>query len=53
LLEEAQRHRPDLIVVLTDLQGPTRFRPRCPVIWAVPEGPTDIVAPFGRLLRLD
>ena len=53
LLEEAQRHRPDLIVVLTDLQGPARFRPKCPVIWAVPESPGEVVPPFGRLLRLD
>jgi len=53
LLEEAQRHRPDFIVVLTDLQGPARFRPKCPVIWAVPEASGDVVPPFGRLLRLD
>jgi hypothetical protein len=53
LLEEAQRHRPDIIVVLTDLQGPARFRPKCLVIWAVPEAPGEVVAPFGRLLRLD
>ncbi|MCE2948414.1 MAG: DUF2201 family putative metallopeptidase [bacterium] len=53
LLEEAQRHRPDVIVVLTDLEGPVRFRPKCPVIWAVPEAQGDVVPPFGRLLRLD
>jgi len=53
LLEEAQRHRPDLIVVLTDLQGPVRFRPRCRVIWAVPEAQGEVEPPFGRLLRLD
>ncbi|HYN61764.1 MAG TPA: VWA-like domain-containing protein [Rubrivivax sp.] len=52
LLEEAQRHRPDITVVLTDLQGPARFRPRCPVIWAVPEAHRDAVPPFGRLLAL-
>jgi len=52
LLEEAQRHRPDITVVLTDLQGPARFRPRCPVIWAVPEVHRDAVPPFGRLLSL-
>lgn len=52
LLEEAQRHRPDIIVVLTDLQGPARFRPKCPVIWAVPEAHRDAVPPFGRLLAL-
>jgi len=52
LLEEAQRHCPDITVVLTDLQGPARFRPRCPVIWAVPEAFGDAVPPFGRLLVL-
>jgi hypothetical protein len=52
LLEEAERQRPDLIVVLTDLEGPANFRPRRPVIWAVPESPTPVQAPFGRLLRL-
>jgi predicted metal-dependent peptidase len=52
LLEEAERLRPDLIVVLTDLEGPANFRPRRPVIWAVPESPAPVEAPFGRLLRL-
>ena len=52
LLEEAQRHRPDITVVLTDLDGPARFRPRCPVIWAVPAAQRHAVAPFGRLLVL-
>jgi predicted metal-dependent peptidase len=56
LLEEADRQRPDIIVVLTDLEGPANFRPRRPVIWAVPESPAPtvapVVAPFGRLLRL-
>ena len=37
LLEEADKHRPDIAIVLTDLDGPARFRPRWPVIWAVPE----------------
>ncbi len=52
LLEEAQRHRPDITVVLTDLEGPARFRPRCPVIWAVPDAYRHAVPPFGRLLVL-
>ena len=52
LLEEAQAHRPDIIVVLTDLDGPARFRPRCPVLWAVPASQTGAAAPFGRLLML-
>jgi hypothetical protein len=52
LLEEAQRHQPDITVVLTDLEGPARFRPRCPVIWVVPEACRHAMAPFGRLLVL-
>jgi predicted metal-dependent peptidase len=52
LLEEADKHRPDLAVVLTDLEGPARFRPRWPVIWAVPETCAAAVAPFGRKLGL-
>lgn len=52
LLEEAERQRPDLIVVLTDLDGPARHRPRCPVLWAVPPAHASAVAPFGRLLVL-
>jgi predicted metal-dependent peptidase len=50
LLLEADRHRPDIAVVLTDLEGPARFRPAWPVIWAVPEAHRRARAPFGRLL---
>jgi predicted metal-dependent peptidase len=52
LLEEADSHGPDLTVVLTDLQGPARFRPRAPVIWAVPEQYRSALQPFGRKLVL-
>ena len=55
LLAEAARHGPDLIVVLTDLQGPARQRPPCPVLWAVPppvDGEPTPEPPFGRVLRL-
>jgi predicted metal-dependent peptidase len=52
LLEEASRHRPDLVVVLTDLQGPAHHRPACPVVWAVPEAFEHTPAPFGRVLGL-
>ena len=52
LLDEAAKHRPDLIVVLTDLDGPARSRPRCPVLWAVPEADARAEAPFGRVLVL-
>ncbi len=52
LLEEAERHRPDIAVVLTDLQGPANVRPRWPVIWAVPEAWAAAQEPFGRKLVL-
>jgi predicted metal-dependent peptidase len=55
LLEEAARHQPDLIVFLTDLDGPARFRPKCPVLWAVPEragAAAPPLPPFGRVLGL-
>jgi predicted metal-dependent peptidase len=53
LLEEASRHDPDITVVLTDLEGPARHRPRAPVLWAVPPSHAAAVAPFGRKLVLD
>ena len=52
LLEEADRHDPDLTVVLTDLQGPARYRPRAPVLWAVPEVNGAALQPFGRKVVL-
>ena len=55
LLEEAHRHRPDIGVLLTDLDGGTRFQPPWPLVWAVPESlltAGEPVLPFGRLLKL-
>jgi predicted metal-dependent peptidase len=52
LLEEAERHQPDITVVLTDLDGPAHYRPLCPVIWAVPPAYAGAVLPFGRKLVL-
>ncbi len=52
LLQEADRHAPDIGVVLTDLQGPAQFRPRWPVLWAVPEAFAQAIQPFGRKLIL-
>jgi len=52
LLEEAGRHRPDIVVVLTDLDGPARLRPHWPVLWAVPESHRHATAPFGRVVEL-
>ena len=52
LLMEAEKHRPDITVVLTDLDGPAKFRPRWPVIWAVPEAYKSAEPPFGRKVVL-
>jgi predicted metal-dependent peptidase len=52
LLEEARLHRPDLTVVLTDLQGPARYRPPGAVLWAVPPAFAASPPPFGRVLVL-
>jgi hypothetical protein len=52
LLQEADRHRPDIGIVLTDLDGPVAFKPRWPVLWAVPEANATAVPPFGRKLVL-
>jgi predicted metal-dependent peptidase len=52
LLEEADTHHPDITVVLTDLDGPARFKPRGPVLWAVPPAHAAAVAPFGLKLVL-
>jgi predicted metal-dependent peptidase len=53
LLEEAQRHRPDITVVLTDLDGPANFRPRSLVLWAIPPDHAHRPHPFGRKLTLN
>jgi predicted metal-dependent peptidase len=52
LLEEADKHLPDIGVVLTDLDGPARFRPHWPVVWAVTEKDAHAEAPFGRKIVL-
>lgn len=52
LLEEADAQSPDVMVVLTDLDGPARHRPRCPVLWAVTEAHARAEPPFGRKLVL-
>jgi predicted metal-dependent peptidase len=53
MLEEADLHRPDITVVLTDLDGPARYRPRWPVIWAVPDSQRTAIQPFGRKILLN
>jgi predicted metal-dependent peptidase len=52
LLAAADTHDPDLAVVLTDLDGPARFRPRWPVVWAVSQAHAGAVQPFGCKLVL-
>jgi hypothetical protein len=52
LLERADRYRPDIAVVLTDLEGPARFQPNWPVIWAVLKNNSLAVPPFGQRLAL-
>lgn len=53
LLKEADKHHPDIAVVLTDLDGPAEWRPQWPVLWAVPKAYAAAVQPFGRKLTLD
>jgi predicted metal-dependent peptidase len=53
LLKEADKHHPDIAVVLTDLDGPAQWRPRWPVLWAVPQAHAGVAQPFGRKLTLD
>lgn len=53
LIAAAARLAPSALVVLTDLDGPVDRAPRFPVIWAVPETPVPVSAPFGHLLPLD
>jgi predicted metal-dependent peptidase len=53
LLREADRFHPDMGVFLTDLDGPTDYRPAWPVLWAVPAVGAHIAQPFGRKLVLE
>ena len=52
LLAAAAAHAPDLVVVLTDLDGPAGDAPPFPVVWATPAGSTAPL-PWGRRLVLD
>ena len=53
LLEEAERHAPDIGVFLTDLDGPAKHHPAWPVLWAVPVADSHRLHPFGRKLVLE
>lgn len=52
LLLAAHAERPDLCLVLTDLDGPLRFTPPWPLIWAVPPGWTGRQPDCGRVIEL-
>jgi len=52
LLTAAAGHRPDLVIVLTDLDGPAGDPPDFPVLWATPRD-SDRPTPFGTRLWLD
>jgi len=52
LLAAAARHRPDLVIVLGDLDGPVGEAPGFPVIWATPRS-SEVPTPFGIRLWLD
>ncbi|NCA69207.1 MAG: hypothetical protein EOM91_03730 [Sphingobacteriia bacterium] len=53
LLREAERHAPDIGVILTDLDGPAHYAPNYPLIWAVPAAHAERPHPFGRKLVLE
>ena len=53
LLNEAARHQPDYVVVLTDLDGPAGERPMFPVLWAVPAASALLPVPFGTRLIIE
>jgi predicted metal-dependent peptidase len=53
LLQEAERHGPDIGVLLTDLDGPAGYKPAFPVLWCVPAEHAAMPHPFGRKLVLD
>lgn len=53
-IKEAMKHKPDVIVYLTDLYGPMPPEPTIPLIWAVPESiNASPQANVGRIIQLD
>lgn len=49
-IAEAAKWKPDLLIYLTDLEGPAGDEPTFPVLWAVPEDKAG--APWGRIVEL-
>jgi hypothetical protein len=49
-IAEAAKWKPDLLIYLTDLEGPAGDEPAFPVLWAVPEDKSG--APWGRIVEL-
>ncbi|WP_372890530.1 DUF2201 family putative metallopeptidase [Rhodosalinus sp.] len=52
VLAEAERLRPAIAVILTDLGGIFPPRPAIPVLWAIPRAPRT-TPPFGRVLEME
>jgi len=53
LVKAAAQWSPDLLIVLTDLDGPAGKPPSFPVIWAVTPQVMDIPAPYGIRIQLE
>jgi predicted metal-dependent peptidase len=53
MITAADKLRPDLGVLLTDLDGPAGEAPRWPILWVVPENAAFRQAPFGQRLVLE
>jgi predicted metal-dependent peptidase len=52
-IEVASQWKPDVMVYLTDLQGPAGEAPSFPLVWALPPGLPETRPPWGLLLELD
>lgn len=53
MIRAASELRPDIGVLLTDLDGPAGDDPGWPILWAIPEAAAFREAPFGQRLVLD
>jgi len=53
MISAADKHKPDIGVYLTDLDGPVGAAPQWPILWAVPIDNGTIPPPFGERVLLD
>lgn len=53
LITAASQYKPDIGIVLTDLDGPAGDAPAWPVIWAVSADASARPVPFGRMMVLE